>query len=70
MLYFFIFICSSFYGIAPRQSSLIGEDPLYTDHDPIAVIELASKGTKGYTMSSTRLASSLSMMGDSMGKNF
>ena len=63
-------MCSSFYGIASRQSSVIGEDPLFTDHDPIAIIELARKGTKGYTMSSSKLAKSLSMMGDSMGNYF
>lgn len=52
-------IFSSFYGLSARQSSVLGEDPLFNDHDPVAVINAARSGTQGYTRSSTRLAQSL-----------
>ena len=29
---------SSFYGLGARQSSVLGEDPLFSDHDPVALI--------------------------------
>lgn len=57
--FFIFFICSSFYGLSARQSSVLGEDPLFNDHDPVALISAARQGTQGYTRSSTRLAKSL-----------
>ena len=50
---------SSFYGLSSRQSSVLGEDPLFNDHDPVALISVARQGTQGYTRSSSRLAKSL-----------
>lgn len=54
-----------------RQSTIIGDDPLYQDHDPVAVIDLVRSGTQGYTKSTAKLSKSLTAMGDSLtGKYF
>ncbi|KAK8823370.1 hypothetical protein WA577_002291, partial [Blastocystis sp. JDR] len=50
---------SSFYGLGARQSSVLGEDPLFSDHDPVALIGIARQGTMGHTLSSSRLAKTL-----------
>ena len=61
-------IFSSFYGLSSRQSSVLGEDPLFNDHDPVALISVARQGTQGYTRSSSRLAKSLTAV--SQGTHF
>ena len=50
---------SSFYGLGARQSSVLGEDPLFSDHDPVALLGIARQGTMGHTLSSSRLAKTL-----------
>lgn len=42
-----------------RQSSVLGDDPLFNDHDPVALIGIARQGTQGHTLSSSRLARTL-----------
>ena len=53
-----------------RQSTIIGEDPLYQDHDPVAVIDLVRSGTQGFTKSPAKLVKSLTVMGDSLGGKY
>ena len=50
---------SSFYGAAGRQSTILGEDPLFNDHDPVAIISASRQNTQGHTKSSTHLQKSL-----------
>lgn len=50
---------SSFYGLGTRHSSVLGEDPLFSDHDPVTLIGIARQGTHGFTRSSTLLAKNL-----------
>ena len=35
---------SSFYGLSARQSSILGEDPLFEDRDPVAVSAALKRG--------------------------
>lgn len=55
---------SSFYGLGARQSSVLGEDPLFSDHDPVALIGIARQGTMGHTLSSSRLAKTLTTIAE------
>ncbi|CBK23998.2 uncharacterized protein [Blastocystis hominis] len=50
---------SSFYGAAGRQSTILGEDPLFNDHDPVAIISASRMNTQGHTKSSYHLQKSL-----------
>ena len=54
---------SSFYGTSSRQSTILGEDPLFNDHDPVALIDIARKGTQGFTKSSSKLSKTLTTIG-------
>lgn len=50
---------SSFYGAVGRQSTILGEDPLFNDHDPVAIISASRMNTQGHTKSSYHLQKSL-----------
>ena len=54
---------SSFYGTYSRQSTILGEDPLFNDHDPVALVDIARKGTQGFTKSSSKLSKTLTTIG-------
>ncbi|KNB41403.1 sodium:dicarboxylate symporter [Blastocystis sp. subtype 4] len=54
---------SSFYGTATRQSTILGDDPLFNDHDPVSLIDIARKGTQGYTKSASKLSKTLTTVG-------
>ena len=57
---------SSFYGTATRQSTILGDDPLFNDHDPVSLIDIARKGTQGYTKSASKLSKTLTTVGARM----